>query len=91
MATFDRKAKSNLYEVYAQIEDILKSKHFFPEIEDELTAEFGDIIKVIYRQKSDVCEEICPIVITGLFFLLDLQVNFLRYVFDLLDFKIEHY
>lgn len=76
MATFDRKAKRNLYEVYTQIGDILKSKHFFPEIEDELTAEFGDIIKAIHRQKSDVCEEICPIVITGLYFLLDITGQF---------------
>ncbi|CAC5378024.1 unnamed protein product [Mytilus coruscus] len=65
MATFDRKAKSNLYKVYEEIEDIVKSNHFFPEINDEVTAEFGDIIKVIHLQKSDVCEDICPIVIIG--------------------------
>ncbi|XP_076090347.1 dynamin-like protein A [Mytilus galloprovincialis] len=65
MATFDRNAKSNLYKVYEEIEDIVKSKHFFPEINEELTAEFGDIIKLVHKQKADVCEDICPIVITG--------------------------
>ncbi|CAG2201553.1 unnamed protein product [Mytilus edulis] len=65
MATFDRNAKSNLYKVYEEIEDIVKSKHFFPEINEELTAEFGDIVKLVHKQKADVCEDICPIVITG--------------------------
>lgn len=67
MATFDRNAKSNLYKVYEEIEDIVKSKHFFPEINEELTAEFGDIVKLVHKQKADVCEDICPIVITGLY------------------------
>lgn len=64
-ASFDVNAKSTLYDVYSEIEDMIKSKHFFPEVREEMTEEFGNLRKVIGERKADVCAELCPIVITG--------------------------
>ncbi|XP_063420473.1 uncharacterized protein LOC134705683 [Mytilus trossulus] len=74
VATFDKRTKGSLHEVYEEIEDILKSDNCFPEVKEEMSAEFGDINKVVHLQKDDVYEELCPIVITGLHFLF--QVSF---------------
>lgn len=74
VATFDRKTKANLHLLYEEIEDILKSDNCFPEVKEEMSAEFGDINKVIYQKKSDVYDELCPIVITGLYFVLQVYI-----------------
>lgn len=42
-----------------------KSKNVFPDLQEEILIEFGDVQGVTQEKISDVLDDSCPIVITG--------------------------
>lgn len=42
-----------------------KSEYVFPDLQEEIIIEFGDLQSVIEEKIADVLDDSCPIVITG--------------------------
>lgn len=45
--------------------EFAKGKYAFPDLEEEIIIEFGDLQSVIQEKIADVLDDSCPIVITG--------------------------
>ncbi|VDI50571.1 Hypothetical predicted protein, partial [Mytilus galloprovincialis] len=65
ITNFKRRANEQLIEIYKDICVFTKSKNVFPDLQEEIIIEFGDVQEVPQEKISDVLDDSCPIVITG--------------------------